>query len=231
MAERNLATNVTIPIGEGTQVLLWIPPAILTSLSNEYSVQVAAFNEIGTGPFSSPIYVTIQGTVADIPDSFDLAWIVAGCLVVILIAVLVLLLAVRKQTSTKTSTTSRHTSGLISHPDQGIHSSIMETSTLTTSTLMNSSLTSNSLWIDRRFDQESPSTSENKQLLNNNSCGESEYTYIDRKTLSTFRCNNGISGLMDGYDPEPYATTDLLRKQAAEAAKLEVIWQIEGWVK
>jgi hypothetical protein len=84
-----------------------------------------------------------------------------------------------------------------------------------------------SLWIDRRWntaDYEKDSNSSEKKLLssqfphNSNSNSDTEYAYVDRHNVSSF--TNRSSGSesrkqalrKNAESPEPYATTDILRK-------------------
>lgn len=85
-----------------------------------------------------------------------------------------------------------------------------------------------SLWIDRRWntaDYEKDSNSSEKKLLstnfphNSNSNSDTEYAYVDRHNISSFT-NRSSSGSesrkqekrKNAESPEPYATTDILRK-------------------
>jgi hypothetical protein len=84
-----------------------------------------------------------------------------------------------------------------------------------------------SLWIDRRWntaDYEKDSNSSEKKLLSNNfphhsnSNSDTEYAYVDRHNVSSFtNRSSGSESRKNGArknaeSPEPYATTDILRK-------------------
>lgn len=228
---RQLLSNLSFPVANGHHALMWIPVEVTASYPSQFIVQVAGFNSVGIGPFSDPKTIQIDPRVVVEMEAAatqeNYAWLVVlfGSVSVVLLFISMALLWVKgkiPKSAERSDTTDYLRSEYCSQGQQPFPpppANLMEASTLTTTTtLMNSSMTSQQqpMWLDRRWNppgfsgDDVDSDASDKMILNNNS--ENEYAYIDRKSLSTFVAPPVAP------EPEPYATTDLIRSQNAKSS-------------
>ena len=199
----------------------------------QLTVQISAKNQMGPGPKSGSVRVAeYQPSVVynnSLPSSYDsdnnratITWIIAivGSLSFVLITLSGVIFYKRKWSA-------RNKPGgyLAASTSDDFHCHLQNC----TGPILRAADPSKdpSLWIDRRWntaDYEKDSNSSEKKLLsghfpqNSNSNSDTEYAYVDRHNVSSFTNrssgseNRKQASRKNAESPEPYATTDILRK-------------------
>ena len=179
---------------------------------NTVSIEIAAFNKAGVGPYSIPIEQKLSlgliygslykyGTDLRIGADGGSMWIGAlvGSFLIALALIAGAIYFYRRKFSKQ---------------------QIFQEKTSQIPTLDSAPTKNQSLWIDRRWNGEDSaegSNSSEKHLLEQagNQVSENEYIYIDRTKLASFTISNyGVSKPENKtHDLAPYASTDILRTQ------------------
>lgn len=205
--KKELANLVVSPSDTSYTVNL---PNLHTGHYPSLTVEIAAINKAGTGPFSKPVNLDIdillsEGSLINMDSNLAYGtdatnvWVGAlvGSLALFVICIGMVFL-IRKRKSAK---------------EQGY----------LTSTTEDVKEKDDTLWIDRRWnnaDSQDGSCTSDKKLLKHlePNSSENEYTYIDRAKLATFASEYSVNrnDHMDQFhDLAPYASTDILRNQIA----------------
>ena len=208
-----------------------------------YFIQMAALNQVGQGPFSTPLEVEFDPTVLLIPSKGNtqqnelftqgntkqvtliIGVISAALFVLILISAVICykkkLHGERKPMGYLAASTADDF-----HCQLNRHSGPIIKGSADISAEKRHSKDA-SLWIDRRWGSDScekDSNSSEKKLLNlhssshhthSNSNSDTEYAYVENKhNVSSFTNSSGSRKTAES--PEPYATTELFQKQAQQ---------------
>ena len=218
--------------GDLNDITLSFPDLNLSKSSEPLTVRILARNQMGSGPWSSIVKISdyqineIPNRTLPAPYGEDnratMTWIIAivGSLSFVLITLSGVIFYTKKWSSR-----SKPRGYLAASTSEDFHCHLQNCN----GPILRVTDPSKdpSLWIDRRWntaDYEKDSNSSEKKLLsshakhNSNSNSDTEYAYVDRHNISSF--TNRSSGsesrkqvlLKTAESPEPYATTDILRK-------------------
>ena len=181
-----------------------------------YTIQIAAENEVGLGPFSDPLKVEFEAfqkaNESDkIMERRQQIWVIGATSAALFVLILISAVLCYKR---KLRAKNKPLGYLAASTTDDIHCQLSRGGPI----IKNDS----SLWIDRRWGSDScekDSNSSEKKLLksqqpHSNSNSDTEYAYVEnRHNVSVF--TNSSSSRKNAESPEPYATTEIFQRHYA----------------
>ena len=193
-----------------------------------YIIQIAAENEVGTGPFSQPLNVEFDPIIliaeTDIESAKNERTLQILIIGVVSAAIFVIILISAVICYKKKLNQNKPSGYLAASTAEDFHCQLNRGPIIKNQDYVDgkrASKDTSSLWIDRRWNDscEKDSNSSEKKLLHaqhhahSNSNSETEYAYVENKhNISSFTNSSGGSRKGAAESPEPYATTDIFQK-------------------
>lgn len=194
---------------------------------SSFTIFIAAENQEGLGPFSSPLKVDFDSLPTETELNFDNGnhmeeerkkqiWIISAVSAAIFVLILISAIICYKRKLNKRQKPLGYLAASTTVDDINCQLS-------RNPIIKNQDVHNASLWIDRRWADscEKDSNSSEKKLLSNNHCNhqhsnsDTEYAYVTEKQHNISQFTNssaGSSTRKNAESPEPYATTDIFQR-------------------